>query len=192
MACFIIARTGNQVIANGEFRAFATPANNGIRRVDFEAGWNTVVVVINVGKVIGAIAIAVDKRPRDAPFAVNGRSKFSAVVYAVTIAVRRFAWVVGEGVLTVEHTVVVRIDVDDGDLVAHHGLTGIRAVGGCDFSLPGLAGRGQRGSDGGFSIVCGVDGAVDVPLNGGSRLGVAVVVVVLVGEGQRLVGRCFR
>ena len=144
------------------------------------------VVVEGIGVVTDVIAVGIGRFGR-----IVGEG-IAVVAHTVTVAVGCFTWVVGEGVLAVEHPVVVRVDVDDGNLVAHHGLTGIGAVGGCHFSLPGLSGRGQGGSDGGFSIVSGVDSTVHVPLNRGARFGVAVVVVVLVGEGQRLIGPCFR
>ena len=115
------------------------------------------------------------------------------VAHTVVVRVGRFTGVVGEGVLAVEHPVTVRIDVEDGDFVAHDGIAEFEPVVRGDLGLPLLAGLGERGFDGGLAVVCGVVRAVNVPVN--LRLtgfGVAVVVGVIVGEGQGFIGVGFR
>ena len=116
---------------------------------------------------------------------LDGQDQFA---HAVTVGVVPFVRVVGELVLAVQDAVVVRVDVDDGDLVAHDGRPGVAAIVWRHLGLPLLAGLGGRGIDGGLPVVGGVDGPVNVPFDGGARFGVAVVVGVIVSQGEVGVG----
>ena len=115
------------------------------------------------------------------------------VAHAVVVGVGRFTGVVGEGVLAVEHPVAVGIDVEDGDFVAHDRIAKFEPVVRGDLGPPLLTGLGERGLDGGLAVVSGVVRPVHVPVNLGlTGFGVAVVVGVIVGEGEGFVSVGFR
>ena len=95
--------------------------------------------------------------------------------------------------MAVQHTVAVGVDVKDGDFVAHDGVSEFQTVVRRHFDLPLLSGLGIGGLNGGFSVVSRVVRSIYVPVKGGLRgFRVAVVVRIVVGEGQGFVGVSIR
>ena len=95
--------------------------------------------------------------------------------------------------MAVQHPVAVGINVKDRDFVAHDRIAEFEPIVGRHLGLPLLAGLGERGLDGGLAVVSGVVRTVDVPVNLGlTGFRVAVVVSIIVGEGEGFVSVGFR
>ena len=91
--------------------------------------------------------------------------------------------------MPVEYTVAIGVNVIDGDFVTHDGVPEFKTVVGGYLHFPLLASRGGGRLDGDFAVVSRVVRSVNVPVNGGlGGFGVAVVVRIVVGEGQRFIG----
>ena len=91
--------------------------------------------------------------------------------------------------MAVQHTIAIRVDVKNGDFVAHDGISEFQTVVWGHLDLPLLTGLGGSGLNGDFAVMSRVVRSVNVPVKGGlGGFGVAVVVRIVVGEGQRFIG----